>query len=297
MATNKNTQSRKKRQKPKSRILWIAIGTGALLAAAVTTLLIFLFKKDKPEEGAAFNPADYIDAPHIGEVTVNLSEIDEAYADLLTEIRLRYATYTETDSPEIAAGPFDRIGFSYTGAPADVQIGDDLLAALTGESEAVIGSDTLYPAYTNADNPELSTKSFEDQLIGARRGQTIEILVTYPENASASGVDVRPILGKRIRFTLTITSLEIAELPEISDSLISRYTGGDFRTVEQFRQDAYKTIKTQYAYLALYNSVSVKSCPQELLDAETVRYIQNIVLTEYDLSALTDAQIEKGERC
>ncbi len=296
MASQKNSRNRKKgRQNPKSRVIPVVIGIGVLVIAAVTALLIFLFAKDKPDEPAdgKFNLSDYIDAPHIADVTVRLSEIDDAYADLLTEIRYQSAEYIKTDSTEIAAGQFDRVDFSYTGVPADVEVGDDLLAALSGEASAVIASDTLYPAYTNTQNPELSTKSFEEQLIGVRLGQTIEVLVTYPENGSASGVDVTPILGKRIRFTLTVTSLEVSALPEISDSLISRYTGGDFTSVEQFRQDAYKTIKTQYAYLALYNAVSVKSCPQELVDAETVRYIQNIVLTEYDLATLTDAQIEK----
>lgn len=296
MASKKNTRSRKnRRQNPKSRVLWIAIGVGVLLIAAVTALLIFLFTRDNPDDPAdpPFNLSDYIDAPHIGEAVVNLSEIDEAYADLLTEIRYRNAEYTAADSTEIAAGQFDRVSFSYTGVPEDVEVGDDLLAALTGESSAVIGSDALYPAYTNPQNPELSTKSFEEQLIGVRLGQTIELLVTYPENGSASGVDVTPILGKRVRFTLTVTALEIATLPEITDSLISRYTNGDFGTVEQFRQDAYKTIRTQYAYLALYDLVSVKICPDELVDAETLRYIQNIALTEYDLATLTDEQIKK----
>lgn len=296
MASKKNTQSRKKgRQNPKSRTVWVVIGIGAILAAAVTALLIFLFAKDNPDEPSdgGINPADYLDTDTVADAAVSLAEIDEAYADLLTEIRLSYAEYRQTDSTQIAAEEFDRVSFSYTGIPADVEVGDDLLAALTGETTAVIGSDTLYPAYTDPQNPDLSTKSFEEQLIGGRLGQTLEVLVTYPEDGSASGVDVTPLLGKRIRFTLTVTALEKAVLPEISDTLISRYTGGDFGSVAEFERDAYRSIKAQYAYLALYNAVRVISCPQEAVDAEAIRYIQSVILTEYDLAALTDARIKE----
>lgn len=295
MAVHKNTSKREKSGKfPKKYAVGLTIGIAALLIAAASLLIAhFLNKKDGgPDDQPKINLSDYLDAPHISDVTVRLAEIDSAYGDLLTEIRLSFAEYREADGRE-AAEEFDRVSFSYTGIPADMEADGDLLAALIGESRAVIGSDTLYPAYTNPQDPGLSTKSFEEQLIGVRPGERVEVLVTYPEDASAAGVDVTELRGKRIRFTLTVTALEKAELPEISDSLISRYTGGDFQSAAEFERDAYANIKAQYAYLALYNSVRVKSCPQELLDAETVRYIQSVILEQYDLSALTDAQIEK----
>lgn len=288
-------KTKKTAKKPAARRIALPIGI-ALSAAAVIGIAAFLIlrftgRDGQPDETDGPDYSPYVDAPGLDQVTVANSDIEAAYADLAAKVRLSEAEYAGAE-PGYAAGKFDRLTFSYTGAPVDTQVSSDLLSALSGQTTAVIGSDSLYPAYTDTNDPSLSTEGFEEQLIGAQAGQTLEVLVTYPKDQVSPGVDAGPILGRRVRFTVEILSLEKAKLPEMSDGLVARYTGGVFQSVEDFREDAIDRYRSQYAYLALYDAVTVKSCPQELLDAESVRYIQNTILSEYDPGELSDEQIK-----
>lgn len=274
-------------------VLSVALGGVLLVGAAILLILRRAPGGSDPTEGdGGFEYADCVDATGLDSVSVESERIDAAYADLIEEVRLFGASYSAAE-PGYTAKRYDRATFSYSGAPVDGTVSDELLAALSGQTTAVIGSDTLYPAYDDPNDPALSTKGFEEQLIGLAVGQSADILVTFPADQSADGVDATPILGKRVRFTVEIIALERADLPDLSDSLIARYTGGEFQSVGAFREDAYARLRARFAYQALCDAVTVKSYPEELLNAESVRYVQNIILTQYDPDSLSDGRVRE----
>lgn len=78
---------------------------------------------------------------------------------------------------------------------------------------------------------------FEEGLIDATVGKTIDLPLTFPEtygNADLAGQDVV--------FTVTVNSIK--ELPEITDAFIAEKT--DFETVDAYKEDIRKTIQSSY---------------------------------------------------
>jgi len=74
-------------------------------------------------------------------------------------------------------------------------------------------------------------EGFEDGLIGAKKGDKVSLPLTFPEdywNADMAGKDVV--------FEVTVHSVAAQVLPEFTDEFASTLTGGEYPTVEAFRQ-------------------------------------------------------------
>jgi len=71
---------------------------------------------------------------------------------------------------------------------------------------------------------------FEDGLIGAEIGQTLDIKVKFPDEYHSE-----ELKGKDAVFTVTVNGIEIKELPELTDDFIKDVA--PFETVEEFKKD------------------------------------------------------------
>ncbi len=110
---------------------------------------------------------------------------------------------------------------------------------------------------------------FEEGLIGAEVGKTIDLNLTFPEeygNADLAGQDVV--------FTVTVNSIK--RIPEMTDELATKLMGSD-ATVESYRaqvkddltkqaEQAEETYINNELMTQLYNVCEVKDYPQDLVD-------------------------------
>lgn len=78
---------------------------------------------------------------------------------------------------------------------------------------------------------------FEEGLIGASVGSTIDLPLTFPENYGNAS-----LAGQDVVFTVTINSLK--ELPELNDAFIAENT--DFDTVAAYKEDIRTLLQSSY---------------------------------------------------
>lgn len=72
---------------------------------------------------------------------------------------------------------------------------------------------------------------FEDGLIGAKVGDTLDVNVTFPDTY----VNNPDLAGKPAVFKVTVNSISTKILPELTDEYISERTSGQFASLEEFR--------------------------------------------------------------
>ncbi|MCX7694141.1 MAG: trigger factor [Caloramator sp.] len=87
-----------------------------------------------------------------------------------------------------------------------------------------------------ADNYNLTIGSgtfipgFEDQLVGAKVGETVDVNVTFPEDYHAEELKGKPAL-----FKVTIKEIKVKELPELNDDFVSEVS--EFNTLDELKND------------------------------------------------------------
>ena len=72
---------------------------------------------------------------------------------------------------------------------------------------------------------------FESGLIGAKKGSTVKIKVTFPEKYQDAD-----IAGKEVEFTVTINKISALVLAEYNDALVSKITNKAMSTVAEFNK-------------------------------------------------------------
>ncbi|NMB41874.1 MAG: trigger factor [Firmicutes bacterium] len=78
---------------------------------------------------------------------------------------------------------------------------------------------------------------FEEQLIGARKGEQKEIKVTFPEDYTD-----QKLAGKEAVFNVEIKEVKRTQYPELNDDFVQELTE-EFSTLEEFREDVENKLK------------------------------------------------------
>lgn len=91
--------------------------------------------------------------------------------------------------------------------------------------ELVIGSGTFIPG-------------FEDQLVGAKVGETVDVNVTFPEDYHAENLKGKPAL-----FKVTIKDIKVKEYPVVDDEFAKDVS--EFETLEELKVDIRKKIQEE----------------------------------------------------
>lgn len=92
-----------------------------------------------------------------------------------------------------------------------------------------------------AENHELTVGSgsfipgFEEQLVGAKIGEELDVNVTFPEEYHA-----KELAGKAAVFKCRVNEIRVKELPEEDDEFAQEVS--DFDTMEEYRNDVRKTL-------------------------------------------------------
>ena len=79
---------------------------------------------------------------------------------------------------------------------------------------------------------------FEDQLIGHKAGETVDVKVTFPENYGA-----KDLAGKEALFVTTIKAVKEKQVPAADDEFASEVS--EFDTLDEYKKDLKKTLKEQ----------------------------------------------------
>jgi len=139
--------------------------------------------------------------PAIGE-----AQVDQA----LSNLREHHAEFEDVSDAQVSEGDYVVIDFSGT-------INGELMEKGKGENfPLVVGSGTLLP-------------EFESRLVGNRKGDSVEVTVTYPEEYHN-----RDLAGKTGIFSVAIKELKKKHLPEINDEF-ARAVEGEFNTLDELR--------------------------------------------------------------
>ena len=200
---------------------------------------------------------DYVALDHVelGEytglpVTVDPVTVSEEEIDTYVQLALEDAAETVTEGT-VEKGDVANIDFvgKIDGVEFEGGSGE--------EYDLEIGSGSFIPG-------------FEDQLIGAAAGDTVDVNVTFPEDYFSED-----LAGKDAVFTVTINSIK--RVPEASDEAISKATNGEFTTLEAFRENQKEKIEEEKLgqqdqaieedlMNQLYNTCTIKDYPDGLVE-------------------------------
>jgi len=119
----------------------------------------------------------------------------------------------------------------------EVKNGDNVLIDFIGFIDNVEfdgGSAQNYPLEIGSHS---FIEGFEEQLVGHKKGEVVDVNVTFPENYHAEEFKSKPAT-----FKVTINEVREIQLPTLDDNFISNAT--EFETVEEYKKDLTAHIQT-----------------------------------------------------
>lgn len=103
--------------------------------------------------------------------------------------------------------------------------GEEFPGGKAEDYSLTIGSGTFIPG-------------FEDQLIGHKAGETVDVSLNFPEDYGA-----KDLAGKPVVFTVTIKGVKEKQVPEANDEFASEVS--EFDTLADYKKDLKKAIKEE----------------------------------------------------
>ncbi len=180
-------------------------------------------------------------------------------------------------------------------------LGDTVIIDFEGDAEGVgklpgmkgtgaqleLGSNSFIPGY-------------EEQLVGAKAGDTIDVKVTFPEAYHAAELS-----GKKATFVTTVHAVKKAELPELNDEFAQKLGIADMATLQdlvekdvQVELDRLGRLATKRELLDVLDENHVFEVPQGLIDMEykeIERQSQDASEDEKDeLKAIAERRVRLG---
>lgn len=121
--------------------------------------------------------------------------------------------------------------------------------------------------------------TFEDQLVGKKKGDNVDVNVKFPDDYPA-----KEYAGKKALFKVTVNAVREKVLPTLDDKFVADAT--EFETVDEYKKSVIENIqsmKAQNAENALDNDIlnhimdsTEMEIPQTLVDAEVDRNVHNL---------------------
>ena len=117
---------------------------------------------------------------------------------------------------------------------------------------------------------------FEEQLVGTKAGETVEVKVTFPENYQAED-----LAGKEALFVTTVNEVKARELPELDDELakdideevetLDELKAKFRKELEESKAEAYNDAVETAAIEAAVANAEIKEIPEEMIHEEVHR--------------------------
>lgn len=122
---------------------------------------------------------------------------------------------------------------------------------------------------------------FEDQLVGHKAGDQVDVKVTFPEEYG-----VKDLAGKEAVFKVTIHDIKRKELPELNDEFAKE--ASSYNTIAELKADLRKKMEedAQHRAINAYNDAIVKKAvdnaqvdvPEVMIDNRVEQMIQELAL-------------------
>ena len=112
---------------------------------------------------------------------------------------------------------------------------------------------------------------FEDQLVGHSAGETVDVIVTFPEDYQAAD-----LAGKEAKFVTTIHEVKAKELPELNDEFAQDVS--EFNTLEEYKEDLKKHLEVQKEDEA--KRTKEDEAIQKIIDKSTMEIPEAMIKTQ-----------------
>lgn len=155
----------------------------------------------------------------------------------------------------------------------DVREGDTANIDYTGYRDGVAFDGGTAQRYDLVIGSGSFIPGFEDGLIGANVGDTVTLDLTFPQNYQNA-----EMAGASVTFEVTINSLSISELPELTDELVKELAVGECSTVDELKS---------YIHDYLY-SASMRTYDQNVKNDITGAVMENCTFKEELPSGLVE---------
>ena len=121
--------------------------------------------------------------------------------------------------------------------------------------------------------------NFEEQLIGAKAGDKVEVNVTFPENYGSEELN-----GKPAKFDVTVKEIKVKEVPALDDEFAKEVS--EFETLEALKEDTTKKLEEantaraereyEEAILRAVVENAKMDIPAVMVEQEIDRMVQNL---------------------
>lgn len=192
-------------------------------------------------------------------------EITQAQPEITDEYRDSYINYMLSLNPEEGVKEGDTVNIDYVGTEDGVAFEGGTASG----TNLTIGSGQFIPG-------------FEEGLIGAKAGDTLELALTFPEDYRSP-----EMAGKAVVFTVTVNTIMAATPRELTDEYVQSL-GMEMKTADEFKQYIYDMLYEQEmaAYEANVENAVVTSAmeksefkkepPQAMIDRYTDTLTSNL---------------------
>ncbi len=152
----------------------------------------------------------------------------------------------------------------------EVQEGDIASIDYEGKKDGVAFDGGTAKGYDLTIGSHTFIDGFEEGLVGAKIGDTVDLNLTFPENYGSAD-----LAGQDVVFTVTVNSVK--RMPEVTDELIKEISDGSYNTIDEYKamlkdelleskessreNEIYMNIMSQ-----LYNTCTINGYPQEVVD-------------------------------
>ena len=121
--------------------------------------------------------------------------------------------------------------------------------------------------------------TFEEQLVGAKVNDTVEVNVTFPENYGKDELN-----GKPAKFEVTIKEIKVKELPELDDEFAKETS--EFDTIADLKADVTKKLEEanterserefEEAVITAVSGNAKVEIPEVMVEKEVDKMVQNL---------------------
>ena len=172
------------------------------------------------------------------------------------------------ESPEVvedAAKKGDTVNIDYSGSIDGVKFD----GGTAEKQDLKLGSGQFIPG-------------FEDQLIGAKAGETVTVKVTFPEQYGNAD-----LAGKAAEFEVKVN--EVKREPELSDEWVKNYDGTTAETIESYRDQIREQLQNRKEFN--YHSEIQDQAIQQISEKTEVELSKNFL--DYAKAYILNAQLSQ----
>ncbi len=107
---------------------------------------------------------------------------------------------------------------------------------------------------------------FEDGLVGAKKGQTLDLDLTFPDPYENNP----DLAGKAVVFTVTVNAVKEKQIPELTDELVKEITEEHYTTTAEYLEALEESLRTENFYNQIADSVTKSSTVKNLPEDDVV---------------------------